>query len=110
MKLFGLLGAAMALACITAFASPAAAAVSPTTIVPFEIVQPGQDHDCLGSFAPSATMLFVEAKSGCDAVMADLTGLCLVPAPASTLPGRIAAVLAPDLDLTCTHIRPSPPG
>jgi hypothetical protein len=66
-------------------------------------------NDCLASFDASAAVLFVEAESGCDVVLAEATGLCLAPAAAAPLE-RIAAVLDPEQGVSCTTLRPSPPG
>lgn len=109
MKLYSLIGAAMALACITAFSTPAMSAVTPDTLVPFEQVLAAPADDCLASFEPSTAILFVSARDNCDATMIEMTGLCLTPIAAGELPLRVTASLDPVLGATCT-MRPSPPG
>ncbi|HEV7345772.1 MAG TPA: hypothetical protein VGN60_09110 [Devosia sp.] len=108
MKLMRLIGVSVAAALLFAF--PAAAAVSPAYDLVAPILTPDQViDDCVVSLGLEDTILFVEATQDCDPTMADLTGLCLAPAT-DPLPARIAAVLAPALDISCTATRPSPPG
>lgn len=107
MKIMSLLGASLAVALLFAF--PANAAVSPAYDPIAPLMAPLEVNDCVVSLAVDNAVLFVEAVDSCDVTMAELTGLCLAPAtePASA---HIAAVLASDLDISCTSLRPSPPG
>lgn len=104
MKLMKFLSASLALACMTAMAMPAMALSAAPAEIAFEsgfsIKATTPVNDCLASFDPAFNIVFVEADQNCDAVMAELTGLCLAPT-ADPLPPRIAAVLDPGLDLTC---------
>jgi hypothetical protein len=107
MKLMSIIG--MTLAAALCLAIPASAAVAIyDPIAP--LVAPAQVNDCVTSLAVENAILFVEANQGCDLTMAELTGLCLAPVAVQAVPARIAAVLAPDLDISCTATRPSPPG
>ena len=103
-----LLGIGLA-AALLAVASPAMAATSAAQTILEEIETVPQVNDCLGSFDADAAILFVEADKGCDPVMADITGLCLVMAEPS-LVLDVVAVLDPEQGVSCTSIRPSPPG
>lgn len=109
MKLTILIGA-LALACVTAFSASTFAATTADAVVPFELVAPVSSVDCFASFEPSTAIVFVEAQTNCDAVMAELTGVYLAPVAIDHLPLRVAAVLDPVEGLTCTSTRPSPPG
>jgi hypothetical protein len=107
MKIMSLLGASLAIALLCAF--PASAAVAPSYDLVARMAAP--IDECVVSLAVDNAILFVEATQDmCDATMAELTGLCLAPASES-MPAYVAAVLAPDLDISCTTgTRPSPPG
>jgi hypothetical protein len=106
MKITSLLGASIAVALLFAF--PASAAVMPAHDLVAPMVAP--IDECVVSLAVDNAILFVNATEDmCDATMAELTGLCLAPVT-EPMPARIAAVLAPDLDISCIATRPSPPG
>ncbi|MBN9335633.1 hypothetical protein [Devosia sp.] len=112
MQIFRLIGAALLVASISAFSSVAIAATAPAGIVfdsDFSIASNSPVPDCLASFEPSNAVLLVEAESGCDAIIADATGLCLVPANSVDF-RPIVGVVDPVQGVTCTSIRPSPPG
>lgn len=110
MKLLTLFGAGLVALCMSAAAAaPAIAAADPYRPVVIEMLAPAPAVDCLASFDTDAVILFVESDRGCDVTMAELTGLCLSPAT-TALPVAIAAVLDPDLGISCTSLRPSPPG
>lgn len=107
MKIMSFLGLAVAAALM--FAVPASAAAMPE-FEPGVVISPAQLwDDCVVSAGVDQAIHFVEAKQDCDATLAELTGLCLVETT-EPMPARVAAVFAPDFDLTCTAIRPSPPG
>lgn len=105
MKLTSLLGLSVA-AALFLVAAPAMAAVSPAfdTVAPIQVVD-----DCLAITPTTEAKFFMDAAQGCDATVAELTGLCLVETSAAP-PARIAIVFIPNADLSCTAIRPSPPG
>lgn len=108
MKLLRFIGLAAAAAMLFAF--PAVAAVSPGAVLLDQVQATPSVNDCLASFDQSAVMVFAPAEQNCDVTMAELTGLCLVRSDPATVPSTIVAVFDPALDVTCTSIRPSPPG
>lgn len=112
MQIFRLIGATLLVASLSAFSSVAIAATAPAGIAfdsDFSILPNSPVPDCLASFEPSSAVLLVEAESGCDAIIADATGLCLVPAdPVDIRP--VVGVVDPFQGVTCTSIRTSPPG
>lgn len=103
-----LLGIGLA-AALLAVSAPAMAAPSAASVFIEEMEAAPQVNDCLASFDASTVVLLVEAESGCDVVLAEATGLCLAPVAAAPLE-RIAAVLDPEQGVSCTTLRPSPPG
>lgn len=103
-----LLGIGLA-AALLAVSAPAMATPSAASAFLEEMEAPPLLNDCLASFDASTAVLFVEAKGDCDVVLAEATGLCLAPAAVAPL-DRIAAVLDPEQGVSCTTLRPSPPG
>lgn len=90
-----------------ALAFPASAAVFDHSAT-VDLLQPAPaGHDgCSVPFA-AADVIFVEATDGCDLVMAELTGLCLVPASAEV--GLLAMSQPPGTTpASCIPIRASP--
>lgn len=104
-RLFGI-GLAAAILMV---AGPSMAVVVPLAVASDTVLTEPAPTDCLASFNPASVMLLVEVESGCDTVLAEVTGLCLAPAPAAPT-SVIVGVLDPDLGVSCTNIRPSPPG
>lgn len=112
MQIFRLIGAAIVVASISAFSSAAIAAVAPGDLVfdndaATKLASPAVD--CLASFDPSSTVVLVEVNAGCDAVLAEATGLCLAPADRTDL-RPVAGAFDPFQGVSCTSIRASPPG
>lgn len=103
-----LLGIGLAAALLAVFA-PVMAAPSAAPAFLEELEAAPQINDCLASFEASTAVLLVEAESGCDIVLAEATGFCLVPVAAAPL-HRVAGVFDPEQGVSCTTLRPSPPG
>lgn len=107
MKLLKLLGAMIAVACISAF--PVSAMAAPLAFDPagpsIQVID-----DCSVASDLSGPALFVTAYDSCHVQVAEMTGLCLEKRPVGDPDAAFAAVIVPTSYGSCTLIRPSPPG
>lgn len=110
MKLFRFIGLCLAAAfAVTPGAVLAAMPQAPGIVLDLAVSAPAPVNDCIQSFDKGTAMLFIAAETGCDAVMAEATGLCLKPIDLAHWRQAIA-VLDPVEGITCTMLDPSPPG
>lgn len=97
-------------AAFLAISGPALAATHVAAPVASDPDVKSELNDCLASFDAGPALLLVEVVAGCDPLLAETTGLCLVPAdPAIGFEG-VVGVLDPEQGVTCTTGHPRPPG